>query len=131
MARRKGSGGRGGFCVPGLYERLMVGRCGHRWDDVCGLDPRHDPAFRSWRTLAEKPSDDEVALWRWVCAECEWKADQDRVARLAVGEPLVVPRRSFYGSVRREVLLPAWLRDPYSEVKWVRVHADDTIDAGG
>ncbi len=116
VARRKGSTGRGGrFRTPGVYEQLLAGRCRER----ARLDPR------LW--LGEH-SPTEWALLRWLEAESQWQAEQDLAVMLAAGEPLEVPRWSFGGhSIPREGSWPAWL-GPYSAVKSVRVHADDTIE---
>lgn len=121
---RVNSGG-GKFRLPGVYETLQTGLCGHVTGDWCGLDPRSDPRFRS----GTGPSSREMAVWKWLRAECSWKAEQDRAERLAAGEPLEVARSIFGGhSIPRQDSWPAWLRDHFGGVKTVRVHPDDTVE---
>jgi hypothetical protein len=70
----------------------------------------------------------QSAIWAWLKAECQFEAMLDRSERLAAGEPYVVSRLCFGGrSIPREDGWPAWLRD--RDIKSVRVHADDTIEA--
>ena len=126
MPRASDSGG-ARLRIPGVYEKLLAGWCGHRIGDGqgwCGFDPRGNPAFRS----CPGPSEHDVAVWDWLQAECRWKSEMDRRARIAVGEPFLTDRRRFGGhSIPRQDGWPAWLRDPYSDVEKVRVFADDTI----
>jgi hypothetical protein len=116
--------------IDGVYALLMTGRCGHRIGDggtgFCGFDPRGNPAFRS----GSGPSDDDVAVWEWLQAECQWISDGDRQARIAAGEPYVTSRRSFGGHrIPREDGWPAWLRD--RSIDSVRVFSDDTVAPAG
>jgi hypothetical protein len=112
--------------IPGVYERLMTGWCGHRMGaghGWCGFDPRGNPAFRS----GSGPSEDDVAVWEWLQAECRWHSENDKQARISAGEPYVTSRRSFGGhSIPREDGWPAWIRD--RDIESVRVFPDDTIE---
>ena len=112
MPRVSDSGG-ASFHIPGVYEKLLGGRC------RCGFHCRSDPRLGLQGLTAE-----QRALFEWLTAQCAWEAQQDRAERLAVGEPFEVPRWYFGGrSIPRQDGWPAWLRDHFGGV-----HADDTID---
>jgi hypothetical protein len=85
------------FTITGVYEGLLEDRCGHVIGDGhgwCGLDPRGNPEFRS----GGGPSDDDVAVWSWLEAECGWLAEQDKAERLKAGEPFEVRRYMIGGN---------------------------------
>ena len=101
--------------LPGVYEKLLAGAC------RCGFPCRSEPRLRLQQLSAE-----QQAMLGWFAAQCAWEAEQDRAERLAVGEPIVVPRWKFGGrSVPRDDSWPAWLRD--RDVKTIRVFSDDRV----
>ena len=115
MPRINDSGG-GRFHIPGCYEKLMTGGSRYRRGPL--LDPR--VGLRDMSQL-------ERDVWDWLQAEAGWRLRQAVAARIAAGEPFEVPRIRFGGySIPRQDSWPAWLR-PGSDVRTVRVFADDTI----
>ena len=109
------AGGR--FHIPGVYEKLATGTSRYR------RGPLPDPRLR-----LQELSVEQTAVLDWLQAEACWRHQQRVAAQLAAGEPYEVPRMYFGGhSVPRDASWPAWLR-PHSEVKRVRVYADDTIE---
>ncbi len=114
MPRVNDGGGNAGFHIDGVYEKLLTGRCRERRQ----LDPR----LELWDM-----SPLERDVWSWLRAERVWQAEGDLAERLAVGEPFELPRWYFGGrSIPRDDSWPVWLR-PCSDVKTVRVFADDRV----
>jgi len=104
-----------GFRVPGVYERFLRAVIRQRYQ----LDPR--VRLADW-------SEADEALWSWLSAELDWRVDQEVKQRLADGSPFEVPRIWFGGrSLPRRRGWPEWL-GPFSDVEWVRVHADDRVE---
>jgi hypothetical protein len=113
MPRVSGGGG-ARFHISGVYEKLMTSRSRYRRGPL--LDPRLG---------VREMSQPERDVWEWLQAEGRWK---DAAARIAAGEPFEVPRMYFGGHrIPRQDSWPAWLR-PHSDVRTVRVYADDTIE---
>jgi hypothetical protein len=104
------------FRIPGVYERLLVGRC--RCGAVCRSDPR--------RWLADL-TEAQMAALKLAEAQCQFEEMLDKNERLAEGKPYVVSRLCFGGhNIPRRDGWPAWLQD--RDIKSVRVFPDDTIE---
>lgn len=115
MPRVDGGGG-GRFHIDGVYEKLLRAQCAEAYEP----DPRvllfGDAAATEAYELAK--------------AEGLRRAAVLFEERLEAGEPFGVSSLRFGGhSIPRRESWPAWLL-PRSDVRSVRVYADDTVEAG-